>query len=182
MAGCDQPHVLFNTKEAWREHVLKDHSSLTYWVCFACGDGLHFNDKSAFVQHTKSSHAADIPSDQIPVLCDLSKKTTPTGLERCPLCNWPEEEGVIVEKDALLNHIAKEIHSFSLRALPWADDNGQESDERIRDSSEKVYEWLIQNEIPGHSGQERPSREEMAFSAFSTKPLLCKQFKGVVFG
>lgn len=39
-------------------------------------------------------------------------------------------------------------------------DNGQESDERIRDSSEKVYEWLIQNEIPGNSGNERPSRGE----------------------
>lgn len=112
------------------------------------------------MQHTKFNHAATIPPDQIPVLCDLSKKTTPTGLERCPLCNWPEEEGVMVEKDVLLNHIAKEIHSFSLRALPWADNNGQESDERIRGSSEKVYEWLIQNEIPGNSGNERPSREE----------------------
>ncbi|KAJ5208733.1 hypothetical protein N7449_003112 [Penicillium cf. viridicatum] len=159
-ADCDQPHVLFNTKEAWRQHILKDHSSLTYWICFACGDGSQFNDKSAFVQHTKSNHAATIPPDQIPVLCGISKKITPTGLERCPLCNWPEEEGVMMEKDVLLNHIAKEIHSFSLRALPWADDNGQESDERICDSSEKVYEWLIQSEIPGNSGKERPTREE----------------------
>lgn len=160
MADCDQPHVLFNTKEAWRQHILKDHSSLTYWICFACGDGSQFNDKSAFLQHTKLNHAPTILPDQIPVLCDLSKKTTPTGLDRGPLCNWPEEEGVMVEKDVLLNHIAKEIHSFSLRALPWADDNGQESDERIRDSSEKVYEWLIQNEIPGNSGNERPSHGE----------------------
>ncbi|KAJ5398855.1 hypothetical protein N7465_009344, partial [Penicillium sp. CMV-2018d] len=178
-ADCDQPHVLFNTKEAWRQHVLKDHSSLTYWICFACGDGSQFNDESAFVQHTKSNHAATIPPDQIPVLCDLSKKTTPAGLERCPLCNWPEEEGVMVEKDVLLNHIAKEIYSFSLRSLPWADDNGQESDERIRDSSEKVYEWLIQNEIPGNSGKERPSREERVWHSqhFQQNPYFASSSK-----
>lgn len=178
-ADWDQPHVLFNTKEAWRQHILQDHSSLTYWICFACGDGSQFNDKSAFVQHTKFNHAATIPPDQIPVLCDLSKKTTPTGLERCPLCNWPEEEGVMVEKDVLLNHIAKEIHSFSLRALPWADDNGQESNERIRDSFEKVYEWLIQNEIPGNSGNERPSREERVWHSqhFQQNPYFASSSK-----
>lgn len=131
-----------------------------YRICFACGDGPQFNDKSAFVQHTKSDHATTIPPDQIPILCDLSRKTTPAGIQRCPLCNWLEEEKVMVENDVLLNHIAKEIHSFSLRAVPWVNDNGQERYERIRDSSEKVYEWLVQNEIPGDSDNERPSREE----------------------
>ncbi|KAJ5979050.1 hypothetical protein N7501_002392 [Penicillium viridicatum] len=173
-ADCDQPHVLFNTKEAWRQHVRKDHSSLTYWICFACGDGSQFNDNSAFVQHTKSNHAATISPDQIPVLCDLSKKTTPAGLERCPL-----RRGVMVEKDMLLSHIAKEIHSFSLQSLPWADDNGQESDERIHDSSEKVYEWLIQNEIPGNSDKERPSREERVWHSqhFQQNPYFASSSK-----
>lgn len=151
--------MLFNSKQAWREHILKDHNSLTYWTCFACGDGSQFNDKNAFVQHIKSNHAASIPTGQIQVLCDLSQKITPTGFERCPLCNWPEEEGAEVEKDVLLNHIAREIHSFSLRALPWADDNGQQSDQTICESSNKVYEWLAQNEAHENSGPERPSRE-----------------------
>lgn len=159
LAGCDQPDVLFNTKEAWRQHMLKDHSSMTYWICFACDDGSQFNNKNAFVQHTKSNHAATIPPDQIPILVDLSKRTAPTEIRRCPLCNLSEEEGVEVDKEALINHIAKEIHSFSLRALPWADDNGQESDERIRDSSETVYEWLIKNKIQENPSKERPPHE-----------------------
>ncbi|CAI7654280.1 unnamed protein product [Penicillium bialowiezense] len=162
-ANCDEPDVLFNTKEAWKEHILKDHSSLTYWICFACADGTQFDDKDTFIQHTRSEHAATIPPGHILVLCDLSKKTTPTGIPRCPLCNWPEEEGVEVEKDVLLSHIAKEIHSFSLRALPWADDNGQASDHRIKESSEKVYEWLIQNDDSENSVTERPWREARAW-------------------
>ncbi|KAJ5199044.1 D-serine dehydratase, partial [Penicillium cf. griseofulvum] len=159
LAGCDQPDILFNTKKAWRQHMLKDHSSMTYWICFACDDGPQFNNKKAFVQHTKSNHAATIPPDQISILVDMSKRTALTEIRRCPLCNLLEEEGVEVDKEVLLNYIAKEIHSFSLRALLWADDNGQKSDERIRDSSEKVYEWLIKNEIQDNPSKERPPHE-----------------------
>ncbi|KAL4985725.1 hypothetical protein BDW68DRAFT_198581 [Aspergillus falconensis] len=147
LSGCDQPDVLFNTKEAWKRHILKDHCSLTYWVCFACCGRYQFNNEEAFVQHTKSDHATTISPDEIPVLAGLSKKTTPAKVRRCPLCNWPTEEGLEVGKDDLLNHIAKEIHSFSLRALPWADDNGEESDERVYSSSEKVYEWLLKGVV-----------------------------------
>ncbi|KAJ5174594.1 uncharacterized protein N7482_000471 [Penicillium canariense] len=129
LAGCDQPDVLFSTKETWKQHMLNDHSSATYWICFACGDGSQFNDKQAFLQHLKSKHAATIPPDQISVLVELSKKTTPAEIPRCPLCNWPEEEGA-------------------------------NSDERIHDSSEKVYSWLIQNEIQAKHSIERPSREK----------------------
>lgn len=123
-----------------------------YWICFACGDGSQFASKEAFVKHIKSNHAATIPLNKIQVLVELSQKTTPTEIQHCPLCNWPEEEGVEVDKNVLLNHIAKDIHSFSLRALPWADGDGEESDDRIRDSSEKVYEWLVQNEIQTNPG------------------------------
>lgn len=99
------------------------------------------------MQRTKSNHAATIPAEQIEVLIDLSEKTTPAEIRQCPLCNWPEEEEVEVDKDALLSHIAKDVHSFSLRALPWADSDGPENDERIHSSYNKVYEWLIQNGI-----------------------------------
>ena len=160
LASCDQPYVLFNTKDSWRQHMLKDHSSMTYWTCFACADGSQFSNREAFVQHTESFHAATVPLAHIPVLVELSKKTIPSEIRHCPLCNWPEDEEVEVEKDALFTHIAKEVHSFSLRALPWADDNGQESVENIHNSSEKVYDWLIKNNIQTDPSIERPPREE----------------------
>ncbi|OQE06972.1 hypothetical protein PENVUL_c015G07415 [Penicillium vulpinum] len=159
LAGCNQPDALFSTKEAWRQHMLNGHSSMTYWVCFACGNGLQFNDRMAFEQHVKSIHTATITPDQIPVLVKLSKKTPPSEIRQCPLCNWAEE-GFQVDKDVLLNHISKHIHSFSLRALPWADYNGHESDQRIRDSSEKVYQWLVENEIQVDPCLERPPYEK----------------------
>lgn len=99
------------------------------------------------MQHTKSNHAATISADQIQIIVDLSEKTTPAEIRQCPLCNWPEEEELEVDKDALLSHIAKDVHSFSLRALPWADSDGQENNEGIHSSYNKVYEWLIQNGI-----------------------------------
>jgi len=63
----------------------------------------------------------------------------------------------------LLDHIAKDIHSFSLRALPWADDNGQETDERINHSADKVYDWLIKNNLSENPDKERPSREKKVY-------------------
>ncbi|PYH34855.1 retropepsin-like aspartic protease, partial [Aspergillus neoniger CBS 115656] len=160
LASCDQPYVLFNTKDSWRQHMLKDHNSMTYWTCFACDDGSQFSNREAFVQHTESFHAATVPVAHIPVLVELSKKTIPSEIRHCPLCNWPEDDEVEVEKDAQFNHIAKEVHSFSLRALPWADDNGQESVENIHNSSEKVYDWLSKNNIPTDPSIERPPCKE----------------------
>ncbi|KAH8432434.1 uncharacterized protein LDX57_010070 [Aspergillus melleus] len=108
------------------------------------------------IQHTSSSHSSSIPSDQIASLVDMCKKSTPTQISQCPLCNWPEK-GEEVEKDALLNHIAKEIHSFSLRALPWADDHGEESQERIHNSSRRVQNWLFGRDSQQTNSQETPS-------------------------
>ncbi|KAI9042927.1 BAG family molecular chaperone regulator [Aspergillus affinis] len=161
LTGCNQPDVLFNTKEAWKQHLLKDHGSMTYWICFACGNGARYYSKEHFIQHTRSSHASSIPSDQIPSLVDICKKSTPRQISHCPLCDWPDE-GVEVEKDALLNHIAKEIHSFSLRALPWADDNGEESEERIHHSSRRVHNWLFECDSQQPSSDETPSFEKTA--------------------
>ena len=83
----------------------------------------------------------------------------------CPLCNWPDGEEGEVDKDVLLDHIAKDIHSFSLLALPWADDNGQETDERINYSADKVYDWLIKNKLSENPDKERPSREKKVYTS-----------------
>ncbi|KAJ5718314.1 hypothetical protein N7488_003960 [Penicillium malachiteum] len=161
--GCDKPSVLFGGKDTWRDHILRDHSSLTYWVCFACNDGRRFNSEPDFVEHTKLSHATSVPYDQIPVLVDLCKVTAPVEIHRCPLCNWPSEEEGEVEKSVLLDHIAKELHAFSLRSLPWADNNGQEMDQRIAWSSGKVYDWMIRNNIQSNPTKDPPRRDQRLY-------------------
>jgi tetratricopeptide (TPR) repeat protein len=86
-------------------------------------------------------------------------------IKSCPLCKWPEwEEGEgEVDRDQLLEHVAKDLHSFSLRALPWADDSGQETHERIRYSSDKVFDWLVQHELLEGPDRERPPLERKAY-------------------
>ncbi|KAJ5638441.1 hypothetical protein N7528_000831 [Penicillium herquei] len=163
IAGCDKPSVLCGSKDTWRDHILRDHSSLTYWVCFACNDGRRFNSEQNFVEHTKLAHATSIPSDQIPVLMDLCKVTAPVEIHRCPLCNWPSEEEGEVEKSVLLDHIAKELHAFSLRSLPWADNNGQEMEQRIAWSSAKVCDWMIRNDIQSNPSQDPPRRDQRVY-------------------
>ncbi|OCK88697.1 uncharacterized protein K441DRAFT_587699, partial [Cenococcum geophilum 1.58] len=162
---CVKPEVLFVTKEIWRQHLLKEHRSFEYWVCFACGDGTQLHSEDAFTIHTRTKHAASVPPDQISLLTNICRRTAPIEIRSCPLCNWPEGEEGEVDKDVLLDHIAKDIHSFSLRALPWADDNGQETDERINHSADKVYDWLIKNNLSENPDKERPSREKKVYTS-----------------
>jgi hypothetical protein len=106
-----------------------------------------FHSEDAFVEQTRMKHAATIQHDHISLLAKISIRSAPVEIRSCPLCNWPDGAEGEVDKDVLLNHIAKCIHAFSLRALPWADDNGQETDERINHSVDKVYDWLIKNKL-----------------------------------
>lgn len=158
---------LFTTTKSWRLHLREGYHNSTYWICFCCDDRTQFQTEKGFTDHIKEKHAAIISYDQIPLLTDLSKHSAPFEITSCPLCDWPEKEreGVHIDKDALLDHIAKELHSFSLRSLPWADGNGQETDERIRYSSEKVYDWLIANHLCQSPKEERPHLEGRIFSS-----------------
>ncbi|KAK1240047.1 hypothetical protein MKX08_007489 [Trichoderma sp. CBMAI-0020] len=142
--------------------------SFTYWICFSCDAHIRFKTEKAFTDHIKDNHAATIPYDQISLLTDISKRSAPLEITSCPLCDWPEKEGegAPIDKDTLLDHIAKDLHSFSLRSLPWADSNGQETHERIRYSSDKVYDWLLENELyQSHKSEERLPLEEKIFSS-----------------
>lgn len=167
LPGCVKPEVLFSTKEIWRQHLLEEHRSSEYWICFACGDGTQFPSEDAFTAHTRTKHVASVSPDQMLLVAQMCRRSVPTEIRSCPLCNWPDtgEEGE-VDKDILLDHIAKDLHSFSLRALPWADDNGQESDERMNYSADKVYDWLIANDLlTQNPGRERPSREKKVYTS-----------------
>lgn len=48
------------------------------------------------------------------VLTSVCKRSAPVQMTSCPFCN----EGKL-DKEMLLDHVAEEVHAFSLRALPW---------------------------------------------------------------
>ncbi|KAL7930204.1 hypothetical protein V8C35DRAFT_324624 [Trichoderma chlorosporum] len=147
LPNCIKPETLFATKESWRTHLLNEHHSSEHWICFSCRDGRKFHEESAFREHIEGRHATSILQDDIPLLVDISKRSVPMSIEACPLCNWAETQGGKVDEEVLLNHIAKDVHSFSLRSLPWADDNGEEADIIMSWSKSKVDSWLINNDL-----------------------------------
>ncbi|KAL7893700.1 hypothetical protein HDV64DRAFT_262102 [Trichoderma sp. TUCIM 5745] len=151
LPDCIKPETLFATKENWRAHLLNEHHSSEHWICFSCRDGTRFHEENAFREHIIETHATSIPQDDIPLLVDISKRTMPMSIGACPLCNWVEAQGGKVDEDVLLDHIAKDVHSFSLRSLPWADDNGEETDRIMSRSKFKVDSWLINNNLLNES-------------------------------
>lgn len=92
--------------------------------------------------HTKTQHAGSISQDRVPVLAGLSRRTSPTELKSCPICGWPEKEGATADKESLIEHIAKEIHAFSLHSLPWADEPEHTADNWIIEHQGNVINWL----------------------------------------
>ncbi|OJJ05996.1 hypothetical protein ASPVEDRAFT_140082, partial [Aspergillus versicolor CBS 583.65] len=160
---CRQPDLLFDTKAEWLQHLRETHSSATYWVCSICDNENTFATEETFINHSRMAHHDSVPRDQAPLLADISQHSAPTEIRCCPFCNWTGEKGE-TDMRTLLDHIARGVHSFSLRALPWADDNGQEIDERIEHSCAKVQEWLFTSGLSnGPPYKEPPPREKRRF-------------------
>lgn len=67
---------------------------------------------------------------QLQMIASHSRVPDPIAVKSCPLCDWSGGEDD-VDQRALLDHIAKHVHSFSLQAFPWADDIERRSIERI---------------------------------------------------
>ncbi len=96
----------------------EEHETAKYWLCAACLEPTRFGLESNFVAHLRIQHGEVVPEDQIPIFVSMSTYTAPPSLVSCPLCPPPaaDEEA---DPDAILNHTAEHIHSFSLRSLPW---------------------------------------------------------------
>lgn len=103
--------------------MLTNHSAAEHWCCFACLNNPHFTTEKLFVQHLRSAHQDTITNSQISGLKSASKVAIQDKIASCPICDWPHGDSTI-SHDELMNHIAKDIHNFSLRALPWAGDDG----------------------------------------------------------
>lgn len=113
----------------------------------------------------RKEHKNTIPQDRIALLTSICKRSAPVEITSCPLCNWPDDNEGQIDKDMFLDHIAKEVHAFSLRALPWADDNGQVTNEKLDRSTAKVRDWLVKSNLSTNTEQERPCREDIIYAS-----------------
>lgn len=158
LPNCATPEVLFPAKDTWRRHLFEEHYSYEYWTCSLCHEGTEFPDEESFVAHTKTWHASSINQDRIAVLASVSRRSAPVELKSCPICDWPQSEGATADKENLFEHVAKEVHAFSLRSLPWADKLENEAVTWGGGSPENVINWLWGNES---SENLKPSRLEL---------------------
>ncbi|KAL7808610.1 hypothetical protein V8C26DRAFT_413141 [Trichoderma gracile] len=167
LRGCATPNVLYTTKSEWHQHLLDRHQGYEYWICFACEGAEQFRDKEQFLRHIELCHTSFMRTGQISLLEAVSRRYTPLDISSCPLCDWPRGHGqeTKVDKTELLDHIAKDLHAFSLRSLPWNDACGQESEQKIGQSSEKVSEWLIKNSLYAETTSEKPLLERRVHSS-----------------
>ncbi|GLB04923.1 hypothetical protein AtubIFM57258_010949 [Aspergillus tubingensis] len=69
-------------------------------------------DQNVFQYQT---HSAGIKPQHIQMLVSAWRRKTPITIGSCPLCGPTD-----LDADAVLNHVAEHLHSFSLRSLPWA--------------------------------------------------------------
>jgi WD40 repeat protein len=144
MEDCTKEDVLYTTKEAWKTHLTEDHRSTNYWVCLPCGGDTQLPTEADFISHTKQEHQETILEDQIPLLVPISRRSVPADITACPLCDaWSSKDSGEVDREALIDHIAEEIHAFSLRALPWpSEDDEVWNAERAGVAVLTVQDWL----------------------------------------
>jgi hypothetical protein len=136
-----------------------------YWDCLACTDYVHFDEEEAFVVHVLQEHHNTISKDQIHTLKSACKRSAPAEISSCPLCAWPTAEEGEVDREVLIEHIAEDVHAFSLHSLPWGPDDEQQNEKRIEEGALKVQVWLTEHklslattrEIPPTVEAERPS-------------------------
>ncbi|KAK0672562.1 hypothetical protein QBC41DRAFT_19580 [Cercophora samala] len=115
---CSKPLQLYLTRKEWTQHMREEHEASKYWLCSACLEPTRFDVEGHFDHHLRTQHGDDVHEDQIPTFISMSTHTSPPSLLSCPLCP-PQADGEEVDPDALLDHAAEHIHSFSLQSLPW---------------------------------------------------------------
>jgi hypothetical protein len=106
------------TKETWLSHMNEEHGGTVQWVCHACSQKnvyATFGESADFSAHLEQQHGKGIRPGQIPMLLSSWRRKVPFNISACPLCSFQSDD-----QNALLDHTAEHIHSFSLRSLPWA--------------------------------------------------------------
>ncbi|KAM0264283.1 hypothetical protein ACHAQJ_000772 [Trichoderma viride] len=145
--SCPMKSVIFPSKEEWMEHLNRDHENDDYWVCKDCLDCPEFHTEELFDAHISKYHCMHNRRD-IPRLMFESGRPFPIQLTSCPMCAWPTAKDGKVTKRELINHIAEELRSFSLRSLPWSPYEDHEDAEQIDRIAAEVRDWLTKNNLP----------------------------------
>jgi rubredoxin len=108
---------------------------IEYWECRAC-DVRVYKEKE-FKRHTKKAHP-DMDSIARDMFTEACSCRIP-DITSCPLCNLSVSKKAGVDRLALLNHIAEELHEFSLLSLPpGADHKSEEADD---EGSSDAVSW-----------------------------------------
>ncbi|CZR51217.1 uncharacterized protein PAC_01092 [Phialocephala subalpina] len=139
---CPEPQILYITREEWMTHFQTDHQSPKYWECFACDELGRILNVETFTTHIQNQHQEAISDSQIPTLIDICSRTALPIIVSCPLCDFANEHGFTVDQNSLLDHVAKHVHEFSLRSLPWAAAASEVHKPSFDHSLEKVRNWF----------------------------------------
>ena len=123
---CSQPEQLYRTRKEWVEHMRAGHKSAQYWLCFACSEPTKFDEEAHFMLHLQNQHGDAISTDQIPIFVEDCVCTVPLALYSCPLCL--PEAWADCDPEALMDHVAEHVHSFSLNSLPWQTPGSKEAE------------------------------------------------------
>lgn len=125
---CPTPGAFYLTREAWVSHMGQEHGGTERWICQACsqkGVYVTFHTPVDFTDHLQQQHSKAIKPHHFPTLLSAWRRKLPFKIPACPLCDFQNED-----QQALLDHTAEHVHSFSLRSLPWAPREGVDEDDK----------------------------------------------------
>lgn len=94
------------------DHMKSPHECTNHWMCPICPVPRTFEIEAEFESHLQEIHQDAVPTDAFPALALAGARSILSRAQRCPLCPFDVH-------DVMLDHIAKHVHSFSLRSLPW---------------------------------------------------------------
>lgn len=149
--------------------MFTDHTGIFNWVCLACNDlSAHpvFYEKSAFIEHLEGRHSRGIKPQQIPMLVSAWQRKTSVSIHSCPLCGFGDQDS-----DAVLNHTAEHLHSFSLRSLPWAPGE-DESDNDLYDDYYEEHPYF-------NTGRSGGTENEQSRSTMSSEQRYLEELPAV---
>lgn len=120
---CETSDQMYLTSDDLLNHMRNQHGT-THWVCSHCGSRSEtghsyvFKSLEDWESHMETEHTEVHPSR----LQSLSKVSQRILLEPlgCPLCGYVTEH----PQSTLDDHIAKHVHEFALRCLPWGTGRG----------------------------------------------------------
>lgn len=116
---CPTPQEMYLTSEELLQHM-RNHHSLLQWACDPCASKSGSNQRfcfesfKAWADHMKTTHKSSYPESDLESLAKLSRRKMLQPVS-CPLCGYAVNE----PRTTLDEHIARHLHDFSLRSLPW---------------------------------------------------------------